>query len=63
MFADVNAKAVCLLYGSSVTNEITQHKGAITPDNTFKSAAAPKPPWQKRAGQNSAVESCFDLEL
>jgi len=31
------------------------HQGTITPDATFKSAAAPKTPWQKRAGQNSAV--------
>jgi len=28
--------------------EITQHKDATTPDKTFKSATAPKPPWQKQ---------------
>jgi len=39
-------------------NERTQHKGAITPDKTFKRATAPK-----RAGPISALESCFDLEL
>jgi len=29
--------------------------GTITPDATIKNAAAPKTPWQKCAGQNSAV--------
>jgi len=40
---------------NSVEGTPSHSLGTITPDATFKSAAAPKTPWQKRAGQSSAV--------
>jgi len=56
---DVNGKAVCLLCGDSVA-VVKEHNIRARSQQT---SLLKEQPLQNRLGKNSALESCFDLEL